>query len=152
MSGSPKVRVHSVVWGSLYMLSCPGYCTSLDKFSILLSQQRPFSPPGEQLHSYTSQDGATCNIYKVMWSLFSLHFSNTCLHCECQASLQVTGFKEYLSRLQPLLLWFIEAASYIGKHKLYILCRNEWMSYSATVCCTFTAFGHIVCVYITQYR
>lgn len=36
-----------------------------------------------------------------------------------QANLYHTGFKEYLSRLQPLLLWFIEAASYIGEHHLY---------------------------------
>jgi histone acetyltransferase 1 len=80
-----------------------GYCTSLDKFSILLGQQKPFTPPGEQVHSYTASDGTTCHIYK--------------------ANLYHTGFKDYLSRLQPLLLWFIEAASYIDEED------NKWQFY-----------------------
>jgi hypothetical protein len=76
-------------------VSVAGYYRSLDTFSIALGSQSAFTPPGQQLHSYSRQDDASYLIFK--------------------AGLSDRGMKSYLSRLQPLLLWFIEAASYIGQ-------------------------------------
>ena len=42
-----------------------GYYKSLDTFGIALSSQPAFSPPGQQLHSYTGQDGSSYHIFKV---------------------------------------------------------------------------------------
>jgi histone acetyltransferase 1 len=80
-----------------------GYYRSLDTFSIALGSQSAFTPPGQQLHSYSRQDDASYLIFK--------------------AGLSDRGMKSYLSRLQPLLLWFIEAASYIDEED------DKWMFY-----------------------
>ena len=97
------------------LISVSGYYTSLDKFSIVLSQQRPFAPPGHHIHSYTSHSGTSCLVYKVSGATHSTGSVCVCV-CVHQASLGHHGVKKYLLRLQPLLLWFIEAASYIGEH------------------------------------
>ena len=93
---------------------CAGYYRSLDTFSIALASQSTFTPPGQQLHSYSRQDDASYLIFKVRCSpplLFPLSPSSL----PGKAGLSDRGMKSYLSRLQPLLLWFIEAASYIGQ-------------------------------------
>ena len=89
---------------------CVGYYKSLDKFSNAITGHTHFSPPGQQLHSYTGPDGSPYHIFKVSHHYLSL--------IECvvvQTGLSGSGVKCYLSRLQPLLLWFIEAASLIGQ-------------------------------------
>lgn len=85
-----------------------GYCRSLDAFSAILSRDKTFTPPGHLLHSYSSKDGYSYFIYK--------------------GTLNDPEMKDYLSRMQPLLLWFIEAASYIDERderwQFYILYRQ----------------------------
>ena len=105
---------------------CAGYYRSLDTFSISLSHQPSFSPPGDLLHSYTAHGDSYC-IFKVSCSSTSLCLTPS---PSLKATLCVPGMKSYLSRLQPLLLWFIEAASFIGQsHDVsqpqYVTCSHS---------------------------
>ncbi|ESO94305.1 hypothetical protein LOTGIDRAFT_232538 [Lottia gigantea] len=74
----------------------PGYYTNLDDFLATLPKEVNFKPFGEMLHSYkVKTDGSSRNfeVYKT--------------------DIDVPGFRDYHSRLQTFLLFFIDAASYI---------------------------------------
>ena len=92
-----------------------GYCTNLDEFCVLLNQQKPFTPFGDLLHCYSSQAGLAYEVYKVslLLSIVLRHSHPLC--SPVLVNLAHTGFRAYHARLQPMLLWFIEAASLIGQ-------------------------------------
>ncbi|KAK6183635.1 hypothetical protein SNE40_011071 [Patella caerulea] len=74
----------------------PGYYTNIDDFLATLPKEQNFRPFGELLHSYKiKKEGGsrTFEIYKT--------------------DIEAPGFREYHSRLQTFLLFFIDAASYI---------------------------------------
>ncbi|XP_031552908.1 histone acetyltransferase type B catalytic subunit-like [Actinia tenebrosa] len=70
----------------------PGFCTNLDDFIAKLPSEGKFRPMGELLYSYRHNE----KDYEVYY-----------------ADIKVPKFKEYHSRLQTFLLWYIDAASFI---------------------------------------
>ena len=60
-----------------------GYFTNLDSFSVVLSQHKPFSPPGHLLHQYSSKNGLSFQVYKVSLSQLlgcALSLVHSCVH------------------------------------------------------------------------
>eukprot|EP00794_Sanderia_malayensis_P003757 gene3757-4279_t len=70
----------------------PGYCTNLDEFIAKFPEESSFKPMGTKLHSYKRDD----DIYEIY-----------------QADISVQRLREYHERLQPFILWYIDAAMYI---------------------------------------
>lgn len=70
----------------------------LDEFVSSLSKESSFKPLGESLGSFSIENGGQKETYGVY-----------------RADSTTPGFKEYHQRMQTLILWFIDAASYIDE-------------------------------------
>lgn len=76
----------------------PGCTWNMDQFSHLIRSDASFVPHGEIVHQYkrTYKDGSE--------HLFEMY--NPCIS-------RYPGFREYHDRMQTLIMWFIDAATYI---------------------------------------
>ncbi|XP_032821290.2 histone acetyltransferase type B catalytic subunit isoform X2 [Petromyzon marinus] len=76
----------------------PGCCSNVDDFVSLLEKDASFKPFGELLHTYTVPSQETGG--DITYQIYKADMTNS-------------GFKEFHSRLQTFLIWFIETASFI---------------------------------------
>lgn len=83
----------------------------LDEFVSSLSQESSFKPLGELLSSFSIENGGQKETYGLY-----------------RADSTTPGFKEYHQRMQTLILWFIDGASYIDdedeRWDYYVLHRH----------------------------
>ncbi|KAF6215715.1 hypothetical protein GE061_000046 [Apolygus lucorum] len=72
------------------------YTTNLDEYEKNLDKEKSFKPPGTMLKSFKLEGHDTTSSFEIY-------------HC----TTQTPEWMDYHSRLQTLILWFIDAASYI---------------------------------------
>ncbi|CAD5122822.1 DgyrCDS11227 [Dimorphilus gyrociliatus] len=85
-----------------------GLITNVDDFSMKLMKDENFKPFGKKIHSYT-------RLHESKEKTFSIY----------QSSIEDDGFRSFHSRMQPFLLFFVDAGSYIDtddeKWNYYVL-------------------------------
>ncbi|KAH3703489.1 histone acetyltransferase type B catalytic subunit-like [Dreissena polymorpha] len=84
------------VIGALSKEIPPGYYTSIDDFSASVAKDATFKPFGELLHTYTVGKEGRERQFEIY-----------------RTDIACPGFRDYHSRLQTFILFFIDAASYI---------------------------------------
>merc|ERR1719419_1734449 len=74
----------------------PGVMTNSDQFLSCLKEEESFKPFGELIHSHKVNKGGEERTYEIY-----------------KTGIEAPGFRDYHERIQPLLLFFVDAASYI---------------------------------------
>ncbi|KAK2187191.1 hypothetical protein NP493_176g03011 [Ridgeia piscesae] len=84
----------------------PGYLTNLDDFTARIPKDVGFRPFGELMHSYKVKKAGEERCFQVY-----------------RTDVETPGFRLYHERLQPFLLFYVDAASYI------CVDDNRWLFY-----------------------
>ena len=91
----------------------------MDHFlEVAKKEEKTFAPMGDLVHKYSTTDakGTTSHfsIYKVwVGRIVGAKVLTNWLPCQC--TLETPGFIEFHRRLQVLLLWYIDGASFINE-------------------------------------